>query len=668
MSNIIRNLQELTVDTVLVEHVVDASTLRKMLTSAIYSQKMKNSLLLLSTAHVIDVFEMVRNKSLESPTIRWIVIMEEDIRGKLQNVLREGTQVAVAVRKQNSTTDYHIYSSYVNVSNQYSFKHFVHWRPSVEIETNCDPELSSEIVKVIGQGQIQQDIHQPHGQGQRVGCENEDDGTNCNGKMVEYKGQKVKFQGQIAEPEGQWAEYPGDSWYQQRALFPPLDVIYDDFQGRRLVLSAVENVPYFKLSRLENGTVVPESGVDFRLMETLGQSLNFTFRILEPPDGRFGDVEANGSVSGIVGMVANRRAHFGINEITITGGYILVDIIPVSRETVTDFSIPYILEGTNLVSKAPTVIDPVFAIFQPFTLKTWLLLIATVIIIGPVTYGVRRCNDSLNNQRNHEMKKALFISPKDFTIRNPKDSSHVLPIPENSIFTTQRDPSVSGSPRVLNYCFNMFRYLVGQGSVLVEKSLSSRIVFGVWFVFCMVIYSVYSGKLTSFMTIPTYEKPIDSPEDLLDANKDGLVPAVQPSTSNEYFFRVLTEDIVYMSGNLNTEIRTRQRGRHLFHLSREKFQVQGFGIVCQTGAPYIQNVNNELLKISQAGLVNKWIREEVRKLSNFIKPRTGKPGDAQSLTLRHLQASFYVLLTGFSFSLIFFITEIISMKKITQGT
>ncbi|KAK8396597.1 hypothetical protein O3P69_004937 [Scylla paramamosain] len=118
------------------------------------------------------------------------------------------------------------------------------------------------------------------------------------------------------------------------------------------------------------------------------------------------------------------------------------------------------------------------------------------------------------------------------------------------------------------------------------------------------------------MTKPSFEKPIDSLQDLLEANKFGFVPAAQAGTSNEYLLKtaqsgifkalwemtepsrsfpksgheamekVLTDDIVYMSANLNSEIRASQKGRHRFHLARNTFFPQGYGIACFPGAPF----------------------------------------------------------------------------------
>ncbi|KAK7084345.1 hypothetical protein SK128_011266 [Halocaridina rubra] len=145
--------------------------------------------------------------------------------------------------------------------------------------------------------------------------------------------------------------------YLQRPLFPSINALYDDFQGRRLLVAVVSNWPFFKLSTLPDKTVVPDSGIDLQVITALSRRLNFTYRVVVPEDGRWGGPEANGNVSGMIGMVANHRAHVAIDEITIT------DI----RETVVDFTRPYYIESSTLVSRAPTRKDSSLAIFHPFT-------------------------------------------------------------------------------------------------------------------------------------------------------------------------------------------------------------------------------------------------------------------------------------------------------------
>ena len=43
------------------------------------------------------------------------------------------------------------------------------------------------------------------------------------------------------------------------------------------------------------------------------------YEILSPADNQWGFPKPDGTITGIVGLVARREAHFAINELTITG-------------------------------------------------------------------------------------------------------------------------------------------------------------------------------------------------------------------------------------------------------------------------------------------------------------------------------------------------------------
>ncbi|KAK8393508.1 hypothetical protein O3P69_006679 [Scylla paramamosain] len=144
----------------------------------------------------------------------------------------------------------------------------------------------------------------------------------------------------------------------QRPLFAsPLEV-YRDFNGRQLLVATVDNTPYFSLQWRPDGTVESSQGVDHNVIHAIGHFLNFSIQVVEPKDREWGGAFPNGSVYGMVGLVARRLAHVALNELTITDW----------REAVVDFTRPYILEGTALVSRAPKERDHSGAVFSPFSL------------------------------------------------------------------------------------------------------------------------------------------------------------------------------------------------------------------------------------------------------------------------------------------------------------
>ncbi|XP_042223943.1 ionotropic receptor 40a-like [Homarus americanus] len=554
-----------------------------------------------------NIFRVVRQHSLESPSIRWLVIVEDDIINSLQESLREGTQVGMAVRV--SDTRYSIHSSYIHPDNTIRFE-------------------------VIG---LWDDLRTSSGS-----------------------------KGHIFQP-----------------MFPDLDILYLDFMGREMTVAAVSNWPWFKLKYLEDGTPLPDAGIDVNVITTLSHKLNFTMRVVEPEDRGWGGPKPDGRITGMVGMVARHEANFAINEFSVTR----------LRETVVDFTNPYYLESTTLTSRAPKEKNRGLAIFHPFSYQLWILLILVTIFMGPLGYLATWSHD-------HCLQKLRLLVLGDGTVcvNENKVAENVIDISSKDVLVggmSYSNQSSSKSGRtwkavMATYSFNMFRSVLNQGNFIYAKAWPIRLVLFSWYAFCIIMYALYSGTLTAYLTKPTFEKPIDSLEDLEEATQGRLVPAIQQGTSLEELLKtaefgifkrlwdttdpsrsfpsggkqamdmVLTHDIVYISAKINSEIRAAQKGRNHFYHARQTFFPQSYGIVCTSGAPFKNRFDSELGKMVQAGLINKWMRDELEKLRKSMKNRDDQAESTVAggaLSLDHLQGAFFILASGCFLSAVIFFLE-----------
>ncbi|KAK8749126.1 hypothetical protein OTU49_015688, partial [Cherax quadricarinatus] len=225
------------------------------------------------------------------------------------------------------------------------------------------------------------------------------------------------------------------------------------------------------------------------------------------------------------------------------------------------------------------------------------------------------------------------------------------------------------------FSFNSFRVLVVQTNLIISQRWELRIIFFAWYFFCFVIYAMYSGTLTAVLALPAYEKPIDSLTDLLYAVKYmKYKPVVVLGTSNEFVFKeaksgiykevwdvfdprvgyaatysagmdkVMSGKYVFLNAQLGAEIRAVIRGRKKFYFAKTSFYPQGYGIVCTSGSPFKDVLNEILSHISDSGLVQKFMKDEIRKVSKREKATEGGPG---AITITHLQAAFFLLGFGF---------------------
>ncbi|KAK4313215.1 hypothetical protein Pmani_015392 [Petrolisthes manimaculis] len=430
-------------------------------------------------------------------------------------------------------------------------------------------------------------------------------------------------------------------------LFPDIVNLYQNFQGRQLVTAAVDDWPFFGLKYLENGTVISDRGIDINIINTLGYYLNFTYRVQVPVDQQWGAVLENGTVTGMVGEVAVRRAHLAINEITIT----------VSRESVVDFSYPYFFDSTTLTSRAAEEKNRSLAIFYPFSSYTWITVVLVTLLMGPLGYLFSRVHHQLT---------------QTFDSTHNERSRNVGPSFDSGRIKWGSEPGLRG---VEMFCFNMFRTIIIQGNLLPASSWPLRLVFFSWYAFCLILYAVYAGTLTAYLTNPSFEKPINSLEDLLAARERGVVASVTTGTSNEMMLKVATSGIfkaiydvmdpyrsfspsgvtaiksvfekntAFISGMVSSEIYAIRYLGEGYHLALDTFNPQPYGIACPTGAPYTPIFNLMLGRMVQSGLIGKWHRDEVIKIrenawrvkeegkTNVVRGR----GAGRPLSLDHLQ-------------------------------
>ncbi|XP_064078575.1 glutamate receptor ionotropic, delta-2-like [Macrobrachium nipponense] len=363
------------------------------------------------------------------------------------------------------------------------------------------------------------------------------------------------------------------------------------------------------------------------------------YRAVLPPDGIWGNPQADGTVNGIIGMIARREVTLGVAALGIT----------VNRARVVDFTLPYFSSKTSIYSRSPKVKNKALAILSPFNQQVWLSLCATVLLMGPVMYLFSYLMGDL------ERRDARYYS--------------------------------------LQSCaFNVFRSFVNQGNFLPGGSFSERWILLLWVFFCLVFSASYSGMLTAVLAIPTYETPIDSLHDLPRAIKEGFTLGIIKGTSLEHYFKdategafkqtwelfnheepsksfipgalqglekVLEEKFAFIADSAYIEVVGRRLGKSRFHFSREQFLPGAAGIGCQMGSPFRNALSQIILRLVEMGIIPKNIEDEYRKIRKDPSAPDEEPKN-YSVTLIQLQAAFYMTTLGVNIATVVLILEKIS--------
>uniref|UniRef100_A0A8D0NXD1 Glutamate receptor n=1 Tax=Sus scrofa TaxID=9823 RepID=A0A8D0NXD1_PIG len=310
-------------------------------------------------------------------------------------------------------------------------------------------------------------------------------------RMVEYdgltgrvefnsKGQRTNYTLRILEKARQGHREIG-VWYSNRTLAmnaTTLDInLSQTLANKTLVVTTILENPY--VMRRPNFQALSGNerfeGFCVDMLRELAELLRFRYRLRLVEDGLYGAPEPNGSWTGMVGELINRKADLAVAAFTITA----------EREKVIDFSKPFMTLGISILYRVHMGRKPgYFSFLDPFSPAVWLFMLLAYLAVSCVLFLAAR------------------LSPYEWY--NPH-------------------PCLRARPHILENQYtlgNSLWFPVGgfmqQGSEIMPRALSTRCVSGVWWAFTLIIISSYTANLAAFLTVQRMEVPVESADDLAD--------------------------------------------------------------------------------------------------------------------------------------------------------
>ncbi|XP_029700408.1 glutamate receptor ionotropic, kainate 5-like [Takifugu rubripes] len=211
------------------------------------------------------------------------------------------------------------------------------------------------------------------------------------------------------------------------------------------------------------------------MLRELADILKFSFKIKLVDDGLYGAPEPNGSWTGMVGELINRKADLAVAGFTITS----------EREKVIDFSKPFMNLGISILYRVHLGRKPgYFSFLDPFSPAVWLFMLLAYLAVSCVLFLAARLSPYEWYNPHPCLRERRDILENQYTLGNS------LWFP------------VGG--------------FMQQGSEVMPRALSTRCVSGVWWAFTLIIISSYTANLAAFLTVQRMEAPIESPDDLAD--------------------------------------------------------------------------------------------------------------------------------------------------------
>ncbi|XP_068612623.1 glutamate receptor ionotropic, kainate 5 [Brachionichthys hirsutus] len=310
-------------------------------------------------------------------------------------------------------------------------------------------------------------------------------------RMVEYdgltgrvefnsKGQRTNYTLRILEKHRGGHKEIG-LWYSNNTLAmnsTSLDInVSETLANKTLIVTTILENPYVmrKDSYQDFQGNDQYEGFCVDMLRELADLLKFSFRIKLVDDGLYGAPEPNGTWTGMVGELINRKADLAVAGFTITS----------EREKVIDFSKPFMTLGISILYRVQLGRKPgYFSFLDPFSPAVWLFMLLAYLAVSCVLFLAAR------------------LSPYEWYNPHP--------------CLRERRDMLENQYTLGNSLWFPVGGFMQQGSEIMPRALSTRCVSGVWWAFTLIIISSYTANLAAFLTVQRMEVPIESPDDLAD--------------------------------------------------------------------------------------------------------------------------------------------------------
>ncbi|XP_038658262.1 glutamate receptor ionotropic, kainate 1 isoform X2 [Scyliorhinus canicula] len=423
--------------------------------------------------------------------------------------------------------------------------------------------------------------------------------------------------------------------------------VTDSLANKTLLVTTILEDPYVMHKKSDKPLYGNDrfEGYCLDLLKELSNILGFTYEVKLVTDGKYGAQNEKSEWNGMVGELIEHKADLAVAPLTIT--YV--------REKVIDFSKPFMTLGISILYRKPNGTNPgVFSFLNPLSPDIWMYVLLACLGVSCVLFVIAR------------------FTPYEWY--NPHPCNPDSDVVENN-FT------------LLNSFWFGVGALMQQGSELMPKALSTRIVGGIWWFFTLIIISSYTANLAAFLTVERMDSPIDSADDLAKQTKIEYGAVRDGSTmtffkkskistyekmwafmnsrkqtallknNDEGIQRVLTTDYALLMESTSIEYVT-QRNCNLTQIGG-LIDSKGYGVGTPIGSPYRDKITIAILQLQEEGKLHmmkeKWWR------GNGCPEEDNK--EASALGVENIGGIFIVLAAGLVLSVFVAIGEFVYKSR-----
>uniref|UniRef100_A0AAQ6I9T4 Glutamate receptor n=1 Tax=Anabas testudineus TaxID=64144 RepID=A0AAQ6I9T4_ANATE len=419
-------------------------------------------------------------------------------------------------------------------------------------------------------------------------------------------------------------------------------------QNRTYIVTTILESPYVMLKKNHEQLVGNDKyeGYIVELAAEIAKHVGYQYKLKIVSDGKYGARDPDTKMwNGMVGELVYGKADVAVAPLTIT----------LVREEVIDFSKPFMSLGISIMIKKPTKSKPgVFSFLDPLAYEIWMCIVFAYIGVSVVLFLVSR------------------FSPYEWHSEDYEEGGE--------------PPEQTNEFGIFNSLWFSLGAFMQQGCDISPRSLSGRIVGGVWWFFTLIIISSYTANLAAFLTVERMVSPIESAEDL--AKQTEIAYGTLDAGSTKEFFRrskiaVFEKMWSYMkAADPSVFVRTTDEGVMRVRKSKGKYAYllestmneyieqrkpcdtmkvggnldsKGYGIATPKGSPLRIPVNLAVLKLNEQAVLdklkNKWWYDKGECGSKDSGRKTS------ALSLSNVAGVFYILIGGLGLAMLVALVE-----------
>ncbi|XP_078736606.1 glutamate receptor ionotropic, kainate 2-like [Lampetra fluviatilis] len=417
--------------------------------------------------------------------------------------------------------------------------------------------------------------------------------------------------------------------------------VTDALSNRMLIVTTILEEPYTTFRRSDTPLEGNErfEGYCIDLLQELAAILRFNYEIRLVPDEKYGSPDNDGQWNGLVRELMDHKADLAVAPLTIN----------YMREKVIDFSKPFMTLGISILYRKQNGTNPsIFSFLIPLSPDIWMYILLAYLAVSCVLFVIAR------------------FSPYEW--KNPHPCNPDSDVLENN-FT------------MLNSLWFGVGALMQQGSELMPRALSTRIVGGIWWFFTLILISSYTANLAAFLTVERMESPIGSADDLAKQTKIEY-GAVRDGSTMTFFkkSRISTYEKMwaFMSSRHQTAlVKNNEEGIHRalttdFAMLMESTTIEhvtqrycnltqigglidskGYGVGMPLGSPYRDMITIAILQLQEGGKLHT-LKERWWRSSSCPQEETK---EASALGVQNIGGIFIVLAAGLGVAVVAALAE-----------